>query len=103
MGSRGDSHFDMNTLQHFRLWIDETDEADQQQQQMQIDQSLRFKLLQARNENLPDFKDCKRVPAYDYLVNKNRGPFKVTLISIDARSDERRECLELHGSATRRK
>jgi hypothetical protein len=77
MGARGDTRFEMNALQHFRLWIDETDETEQQQKQMAIDSSLRFKLLQARKENIPDFRDYKRVPPYDYLVRKDNPAFKV--------------------------
>lgn len=77
MGTRGDARFEMNALQHFRLWIDETDETDQARKQMEIDNSLRFKLLQARKENLPDFRDYKSVPAYNYLVRKDQTVFKV--------------------------
>ena len=77
MGTSGDTRFEMSALQHFRLWIDETDESEQQRKQAEIDNSLRFKLLQARKENIPHFKDYKRVPAYDYLVRKEHGVFKV--------------------------
>jgi hypothetical protein len=92
----------MNALQHFRLWIDENDETDQQRKQMEIDNSLRFKLLQARKEKIPDFRDYKRVPPYDYLVRKDYGVFKVNknfdcfrfiLIKIIF--------IELYGSSTR--
>ncbi|CAF0923633.1 unnamed protein product [Adineta steineri] len=76
MGTRGDTRFEMNALQHFRLWIDESDETDQQKKQMEIDNSLRFKLLQARKENIPDFRDIKNVPPYDYLVRKDHAVFK---------------------------
>lgn len=67
----------MSALQHFRLWIDETDETDQQRKQAEIENSLRFKLIQARKENIPDFRDFRRVPPYDYLVRKDHGVFKV--------------------------
>ena len=77
MGTRGDARFEMHTLQHFRLWIDENDATDQQRIQNEMDNSLRFKLLQARKENMPDFKDYKRVPPYDYLVRKDHSVFKV--------------------------
>jgi hypothetical protein len=77
MGTRGDAHFEMNALQHFRLWIDEGDETEQQRRQMEIDNSLRFKLLQARKENIPEFRDYKRVPPYNYLVRKDHLAFKV--------------------------
>ena len=46
---------------------------------MEIDNSLRLKLLQARKENLPDFKDFKNAPAYEYLVRKKYGAFKVNI------------------------
>ena len=62
----------MNTLEYFRLWNDENDQID-------IDKSLRFKLLQARNENLPDFRDFKPVPSYDYLVRKKYDVFQVNI------------------------
>ncbi|CAF4730912.1 unnamed protein product, partial [Rotaria magnacalcarata] len=42
--TRADTNFEINTLQHFRLSIDENDEMDQDQEQMDIDTSLRFKL-----------------------------------------------------------
>ncbi|CAF3989765.1 unnamed protein product [Rotaria sordida] len=73
--SRGDTKLEMNALQHFRLSIDENDEIEQNQQ-MNIDNSLRFKLLQARKENLPEFKDFRYVPTHDYLVKKKYGIFK---------------------------
>ena len=79
MGTHGDARFEINALQHFRLWIDENDETEQQRKQMEMDNSLRFKLLQARKENLPDFRDYKHVPPYDYLVRKEHGVFKVTI------------------------
>jgi hypothetical protein len=79
MGTRGDAHFEMNALQHFRLWIDETDETEQQQKKSDVDNSLRFKLLQARKENIPGFRDYKCVPPYDYLVQKQHGIFKVCI------------------------
>ncbi|CAF4630061.1 unnamed protein product, partial [Rotaria sp. Silwood2] len=66
--------FEINALQHFRLSIDEIEQEDQQ---IDIDNSLRFKLLQARKENLPEFKDFRYVPTYDYLVRKKYGIFKV--------------------------
>ena len=77
MGTSGDARFEMNALQHFRLWIDENEEVEQQQQQTEIDNSLRFKLLQARKENIPGFRDYKHVPPYDYLVRKDHSVFKV--------------------------
>ncbi len=77
MGTRGDTRFEMNALQHFRLWIDENDETEQQRKQIEIDNSLRFKVLQARKENIPDFRDYKYVPPYNHLVRKNHGVFKV--------------------------
>jgi hypothetical protein len=79
MGTRGDARFEMNTLQHFRLWIDENDETERQKIQTDMDDSLRFKLLQARKENILEFKDYKGVPPYDYLVRKGDGPFKVNI------------------------
>ncbi|CAF4260179.1 unnamed protein product, partial [Rotaria sp. Silwood2] len=72
--TRGDTNFEINALQHFRLSIDEIEQEDQQ---IDIDNSLRFKLLQARKENLPEFKDFRYVPTYDYLVRKKYGIFKV--------------------------
>ncbi len=83
MGTRGDARFEMNALQHFRLWIDENDETEQKRKQMEMDNSLRFKLLQARKENIPDFRDYKNVPPYDYLVRKEHGVFKVNKTSIN--------------------
>jgi hypothetical protein len=74
MGTRSDAHFEMNALQHFRLWIDE---SEQPQKQSEIDDLLRFKLLQARKENIPGFRDFKFVPTYNYLVRKENGVFKV--------------------------
>jgi hypothetical protein len=79
MGTQGDVRFEMNALQHFRLWIDENDETEQQQKQTEIDNSLRFKLIQARNENIPIFKDYKPVPPYNYLVRKDHSVFKVNI------------------------
>ncbi|UJR21447.1 hypothetical protein I4U23_024533 [Adineta vaga] len=76
MGTHGDVRFEINALQHFRLWIDENNETEQKRKQMEMDNSLRFKLLQARKENIPDFRDYKRVPPYDYLVRKEHGVFK---------------------------
>ena len=67
----------MNTLQHFRLWIDESDQMEHPRKEEEIDKSLRFKLLQARKENIPDFRDYRRVPPYDYLVRKENSVFKV--------------------------
>jgi hypothetical protein len=75
--ARGDSRFEMNTFQHFRLWADDVEDADQQKAAIKIDTSLRFKLLQARNENISEFKDYRSVPPYDYLVRKDRPIFKV--------------------------
>ncbi|CAF4571456.1 unnamed protein product [Rotaria sp. Silwood1] len=74
--TRGDTNFEINALQHFRLSIDENDEIEQDDKHMDIDNSLRFKLLQARKENLPEFKDFRYVPTYDYLVRKKYGIFK---------------------------
>jgi hypothetical protein len=76
MGTGSEAHFEMNALQHFRLWIDETE---QPQKQSEIDDLLRFKLLQARKENIPGFRDCKFVPTYNYLVRKEHGAFKVNV------------------------
>lgn len=70
---------DINTSQHFRLSADETDDVEQGEDQTDIDKSLRYLLLQARKENLPDFKDFKDVPPYDYLVEKRYGVFKVCI------------------------
>ncbi len=77
MSTGGDASFELNASQHFRLWIDENEETEQQRKQMEIDNSLRFKLLQARKENIPHFRDYKRVPPYNYLVRKDHGVFKV--------------------------
>ena len=77
MGTRGDAPYGMDAFQHFRLWIDENDETDRQQQQAEVNSSLRFKLLQARKENIPGFRDHRRVPPYDYLVRKENKVFKV--------------------------
>jgi len=74
-----ESNYALNGLQHFRLWIDDSDENEHQRKQAELDNSLRFKLLQARKENIPYFKDYKRVPAYDYLVRKEHGVFKVKI------------------------
>jgi hypothetical protein len=77
MGTQSEAHFEMNALQHFRLWIDEIDETEQQQKQSDVDDSLRFKLLQARKENIPGFRDYKGVPPHNYLVRKDHSVFKV--------------------------
>ena len=83
MGTSGDARFEMNALQHFRLWIDETDETDQQRKQAEIENSLRFKLLQARKENIPGFRDHRYVPPYDYLVRNNNKIFTVKFCPND--------------------
>lgn len=67
----------MNTYQHFRLMIDEANAIDTVEHPVDIDNSLRFKLFQARKENLSVFKDYRRVPPYDYLVRKDRTVFQV--------------------------
>lgn len=69
----------MNALQHFRLTVDENEEIEQEEKQKEIDNSLRFKVLQARKENLSDFKDFKYVPTHDYLVRKKYGVFRVNI------------------------
>lgn len=87
MGTRGDARFEMNALQHFRLWIDENDETDQPRKDTEIDNSLRFKLLQARKENIPDFRDYKLVPTYNHLVRRDHTAFKVIDIYIERKSN----------------
>ncbi|CAF1989494.1 unnamed protein product [Rotaria magnacalcarata] len=95
--TRADTNFEINTLQHFRLSIDENDEMDQDQEQMDIDTSLRFKLLQARKENIPDFKDFRDVPAYDYLVRKKYGVFKRFMIHRQEAADGDSVDQQIHG------
>lgn len=89
MGTRGDVPYGMDAFQHFRLWIDENDETDRQQQQAEINNSLRFKLLQARKENIPGFRDHRSVPPHDYLVRKDNKAFKVEYLSRLSLSSQR--------------
>ncbi|CAF1513138.1 unnamed protein product, partial [Didymodactylos carnosus] len=70
---RSSSLSDFNTLQHYRLNQETGIELIDDQE---IDNSLRFKLLQLRKENIPDFKDCKNIPPYDYLVRIQDTAFK---------------------------
>ncbi|CAF1101848.1 unnamed protein product [Adineta ricciae] len=108
MGTHGDARFEINALQHFRLWIDENDETEQQRKQMEMDNSLRFKLLQARKENLPDFRDYKHVPPYDYLVRKEHGVFKSFMarrhetVEADGIEQQLQEKRQTHIDAVRR-
>lgn len=83
----------MNTYQHFRLSTDEASGIDSIENPVDIDSSLRFKLLQARRENIPAFKDGRRVPPYDYLVRRNNPVFQVTIFNFcetNLRSIDRR-------------
>ena len=63
-------------MQYFRLVENEFDDP-LNDDATNVDKSLRLKLLEARNENLPDFKDCRFVPPYDHLVRRDHTAFRV--------------------------